>query len=277
MSERKAKVRRSPVTKYRAARWILFAIVILTITSILLYITEADSSRFVLSLMLSLVYAAQETIGGYIVAAVFTGLFFICWLFSKRRGGWLIVALVLYIIDCLYTVLILLSVDDGMSLMFDLIARAVVIVLLIIGIKNRRVGTLTDKELLEAASAAGAATANIEGTDVTVSAPEVECNVAITGRDGGKPEIYVSCIARFGFEALILAGRTVAASALVGGMASRKELAVIGYREILKASVVKKRSFVLETAEKIYTLDAASRRERERLTELLSSKGVSVE
>ena len=73
---------------------------------------------------------------GVIIAALLAVPYLLCWIFSKKRSGWMIVALILYIIDTLFFLIDFLSlIGSGEPMIFDLLFHVYVIVSLSLGIK----------------------------------------------------------------------------------------------------------------------------------------------
>ena len=77
----------------------------------------------------------RYTITGLVVSAVVLGLFLLCWIFSKKRSGWLVAALVLFILDTLALLVFTFTiVNDPAGNIMDFVFHAYVIGSLIHGI-----------------------------------------------------------------------------------------------------------------------------------------------
>lgn len=70
----------------------------------------------------------EFTMVGIIVSVVILGLFFLAWLFSKKRSGWLTVSLVLFVADTVALVLIsFLLLESPAANLMDLLFHAFVV------------------------------------------------------------------------------------------------------------------------------------------------------
>lgn len=123
--------------RYNTARSNLLLVIILTLVNIVLLFTESES---MLLFSASIPYYAV-VFGvlldilpmGLAVAAVLLVLYFLCWLLSKKRSGWLIVALVLFVLDTLGMVGLYLLAED-FSGVLDALIHIWVLAYLIMGI-----------------------------------------------------------------------------------------------------------------------------------------------
>ena len=92
--------------KYDRARNNLLAMILLTLLNLVLLVLETDS-MFLFSasvpyiLMVLGIYSEFLPLLVFcaVIAAIAMVLYFLCWLLSKKRPGWMIVALVLFILD----------------------------------------------------------------------------------------------------------------------------------------------------------------------------------
>ena len=69
-----------------------------------------------------------------IIGVILTVPYLLCWIFSKKRAGWMIPALVFFSFDCLY--LLLLATLDPTAVLFDILFHAWVMFYLITGVKH---------------------------------------------------------------------------------------------------------------------------------------------
>lgn len=69
-----------------------------------------------------------------IIGIILTVPYLLCWVFSKKRAGWMIPALVFFSLDCLY--LFLLATIDPTAVIIDLLFHAWVMFYLITGVVN---------------------------------------------------------------------------------------------------------------------------------------------
>lgn len=87
------------------------------------------------------------TISALVIAAVILGVYLLCWYLSKKRRGWLIVGLVLFIVDTLALVYISLTLlmQPG-SNVIDLCIHLWMIFLLVQAVRNSKKLKLLDQE-----------------------------------------------------------------------------------------------------------------------------------
>ena len=69
-----------------------------------------------------------------IIGIIMTVPYLLCWIFSKKRVGWMIPALVFFSFDCLY--LLLLATIDPTAVIIDILFHAWVMFYLITGVKH---------------------------------------------------------------------------------------------------------------------------------------------
>ena len=122
--------------KYDAARSNLLVAIVLTVVNIVLLFTESTSM-----LLFSVSVPYYVVIFGFImgpvaaslvVAAVILGLYFICWLLSKKKSLWLVVAAVLFVVDTLVLVGLYLLAEEAYGIL-DAVIHVVVIFYLVSG------------------------------------------------------------------------------------------------------------------------------------------------
>ncbi len=131
--------------KYKNMRLSLLFVVICTYLNLVLSLL---SVYFVFSAYLPTIFCTsgallyQESgkiiyyVTGVIIAALLAVPYLLCWIFSKKRSGWMIVALIVYIIDTLFFLLDFISlIGSGEPAIFDLLFHVYVIVSLSLGIK----------------------------------------------------------------------------------------------------------------------------------------------
>ena len=88
--------------------------------------------------------ASVLVIVGLVIGLILTVPYLLCWIFSKKRVGWMVAALVFFSIDCL---LLLLSFD--VSMIADILIHAWVMFYLITGVKHGfKLKTLPEDEPL---------------------------------------------------------------------------------------------------------------------------------
>jgi hypothetical protein len=97
--------------KRNSGRSTLLTILIFTVINIVMLVVQADyyflfsaSVPYYLTLfgmIFDKFVVGTHTTSALVIAAVILGLFLLCWIFSKKRRGWLIAGLVLFVVDTL--------------------------------------------------------------------------------------------------------------------------------------------------------------------------------
>lgn len=128
--------------KYNASRSNLLLMIILTVVNIVLLFAQSDS---MLLFSASIPYYAvifgvlleEEAllVMGCTVAAVLLILYFLCWLLSKKKSGWLVLALVLFIIDTLGMVGLYLLAEDFSGIL-DALMHVWILYYLVVGVQT---------------------------------------------------------------------------------------------------------------------------------------------
>lgn len=122
--------------KFNAARVDLLIVIALTLLNIVMLFAGSDTMMLFSASVpyYMLVIAAINDIlpMGVAVAAVALGLYFLCWLFSKKRPVWLLVATILFVVDCLWLVFLYAGVGE-LSGIVDLLIHVLVLYYLISG------------------------------------------------------------------------------------------------------------------------------------------------
>ena len=93
-------------------------------------------------------YFGTFTVVALIVSAVVLAVYLVCWLLSKKKPGWLILALVLFVLDTLVLVLVSLGFDMLADNILDFIFHAWVIVEMIqAAVSNKKLKALNAQNL----------------------------------------------------------------------------------------------------------------------------------
>lgn len=126
--------------KYKAARSNLLLTIILTVVNVVMLLTGSESMLlFSISVPFYAVvfgYFMEGTtmlITGCVIAAIMLAAYLLCWIFSKKRAGWLIAAMVLFIIDTVVMGLMYLLLEEASGIM-DVLIHAWVLYYLIVGV-----------------------------------------------------------------------------------------------------------------------------------------------
>ena len=127
--------------KYKTARNNLLLMLILTVVNIVLYVTGSDTMMLFsatvpyFGIIIGSVSGSQAFLTFCIcIAAAILILYLLCWILSKDYYGWMIVALVLFIIDTLAMIGMYLGLGE-ISGILDVVIHVWVLYYLIIGVK----------------------------------------------------------------------------------------------------------------------------------------------
>ena len=126
--------------KYKSSRVNLLLVIILTLANVILLIAGSDTMMLFsasipfYAVAFPVVWEMPELFAvGLIIAFVSLLLYFLCWLLSKKRSGWLVVALVLFVMDTLAMSGLYLLIEDASGIL-DVAIHILVLVYLIQGI-----------------------------------------------------------------------------------------------------------------------------------------------
>lgn len=139
--------------KFNAARANLLAMIGFTLLNVILALTGAStmmlfSATFPYVMALSVTMVDIPVLQGlFLIAAIVAiAVFFLCWIFSKRRYGWMIAALVLFSLDTLFMLSVYLTAKDWGGIL-DVVFHIWIIIYLVQGIKyGHRLKTLPPEE-----------------------------------------------------------------------------------------------------------------------------------
>lgn len=147
--------------KYKSARTNLLIMIAFTLINIILLFTNAGSmllfSATVPYLAVGVGLVSEFTpvlVVCTIFAAITLLIYLLCWIFSKKHYGWMIAALVLFILDTLVMALTYLGIGDTSGIL-DVLVHIWVLYYLIIGVKyGARMKSLPAEEPVEPAAPA---------------------------------------------------------------------------------------------------------------------------
>ena len=263
------KMKGSPVRRYRMARSVLLFVIVMTALNCFLYLINSGR-HYVCSVFLA--YLLFDLTGiNLLLAALVTAPYVLAYIYSKRRGGWMIAAALLYLADTLIVVYAIVTTGGEaiVSVGFELVSHVLITVLLFLGAASRKVGVMTDEELMAAAEAGGA----------SGEAPTVSCAVSVS--ENGTPNDFVKsgCL-RFEPEELVVGSQGTTGQILVGSMlASMKEAARFGYGDIKELQYTDTRQLALQmdlTDGRIVCMAFISKADRGRFEKLLRAHGVAL-
>lgn len=128
--------------KYKAARSNLLLTIILTVLNVVMLLLGSENMLlFSISVPFYAVvfgYLMEGTamlVTGIVIAAIMLAVYLVCWIFSKKRTGWLIAALVLFIVDTLVMGAMYLLAGEGSGIM-DVLIHIWVLYYLISGVRS---------------------------------------------------------------------------------------------------------------------------------------------
>ena len=143
--------------KEKAGRSNLLIAIILTVVNIVLFLVGSETMLlFSISVpyyavIFGSIFAAElgapeMLVTGCVIAGVILAVYFLCWLLSKNRLGWLVAAMILVIIDTLALVAFYLLAGE-ISGVLDLVFHAMILYYLIVGIRSsKKLKTLPPEE-----------------------------------------------------------------------------------------------------------------------------------
>lgn len=127
--------------QYNIARSNLLLMIILTVVNIVLLAVGADTMLLFSATVPYYVAAfgifseiGQLIAAGIAIAAVILALYLLCWIFSKKHYGWMVAALVLFILDSIAMVGLYIWAEDFSGIL-DLLIHIWVLYYLIIGVR----------------------------------------------------------------------------------------------------------------------------------------------
>lgn len=133
--------------KYSSARTNLLMMLILTGVNLILIAVNASISFPFSAAMPQVAYAIGSTFAeesgssaffiiGLVIALISIAMYLPCYFLSKKRYGWLIGALVLFIMDTLLLILFMVTLGDFTSSLIDVAFHAWVLYYLITGVSS---------------------------------------------------------------------------------------------------------------------------------------------
>lgn len=175
--------------KYEIARKNLILMIILTVVNIALLTFESNTMLLfsatipymagVFAMTTSYTVVATILIG---IAAVTLILYLICWIFSKKHYGWMIVALVMFILDTLAMIGMYLLAGD-VSGILDVVIHVWVLYYLVIGVKyGHQLRTLREEETASISDEAEYSVAANEELGLEESTPLYIADMSVKAR-----------------------------------------------------------------------------------------------
>ena len=153
---RTGNVNVSPKQQYNTARLNLLLMIVFTLLNIVMLFAEAN---YMLLFSATVPYSAvvmgvadgtgMLLVPCILVAAIALILYFLCWLLSKRSYSWMIVALALFVLDCVALVGLYVWTGDFSGIL-DLLIHIWVLYYLIMGVRSgKQLKNAQEEELPE--------------------------------------------------------------------------------------------------------------------------------
>lgn len=125
--------------KYNSARSNLLLMLGFTVINIILLVAKADVMfLFAASVpYYSMVFGMVESVllmPAIVIAVISLALYLLCWIFSKKHVGWMITALVLFVLDTLFGAGLFFLLEE-VSGVLDIVIHIWVLYYLVIGVK----------------------------------------------------------------------------------------------------------------------------------------------
>ena len=150
-------LREAAQQKYNSARSNLLLMLGFTLVNIVLLVIKSNT-MFLFSATVpyyALAIGLEEKLllgPAIIIAVISVAVYFLCWLLSKKQSGWMVAALVLFLIDTVCTAVLFLAAGE-VSGITDILIHVWVLYYLIIGVKYGAIlKNLPEGEVLEEAS-----------------------------------------------------------------------------------------------------------------------------
>lgn len=143
----------------------LLLVVIFTVINLVMLLTESNT-YFLFSASVPYYFTAFGmgmdmgmggsvfTVTALVISALILAAYLLCWIFGKKRKGWLIAALVLFIVDSVLLVLMTLAMEMLTESIIDLVFHAWVVVSLCQALSADKKLKALPEEIVEEAPAA---------------------------------------------------------------------------------------------------------------------------
>lgn len=132
------------VTQYNRSRSNLLVAIVFTVVNIILYMF-GSSACFLFSISFPFILFSTESFVGVVLPLLILGVYVLCYFLSKKHVGFMITAMVLFIIDCHFLVLVVASASyfsqgeiSFVDFILDFLMHIYVLVYLIIGVRYSR-------------------------------------------------------------------------------------------------------------------------------------------
>ena len=187
--------------RYKTSRANLLLIIILTVVNVVMLLVGSETMLlFSISVPYYAVvfgYVMENTTmltTGCVIAAIMLVVYLLCWIFSKKRTGWMIAALVLFIIDTVVMGLMYLGLGEASGIM-DVLIHAWVLYYLIVGvISASKLKKMPREETVAAAEVTGEdpedASMNPNSTPLRRAEEDVKHRVLLETTYGGRQIVY---------------------------------------------------------------------------------------
>jgi len=183
-------------SRYKSARWDLLIVIIFTVLNIVMLLTGSETmmlfSATIPYYAVVLAYVANMEFGGLewfvtgslILAFIILAVYLLCWIFSKKRHGWLIAALVLFCVDTAAT--LVLYMDNLASGIMDFVIHGAVIYYLALGVKAGKDLKYMPEEVVPMPNSEVTAQVPLENsTAIRWADPELKHRVLLEAEEAG--------------------------------------------------------------------------------------------
>lgn len=183
--------------RFKMSRNNLLLVVILTVVNIVMLYLGSDSMMLFSA---SIPYYAvgfgvwwesfELFVVGIVVAVVLIALYFLCWLLSKKRPGWLIVALVLFVLDTIALAGLYIMAGE-VSGILDVLLHAWVLYYLIIGISSaRKLKNLAPEEPVAVEADGAVVVTAVDSTPLRRISEDEKCRILLEHTYGSYHVVY---------------------------------------------------------------------------------------
>lgn len=273
----KKRMSASPQRIYEAAQYAILGLAIITVVNILFsfsdhgtyYVSSVFTSYFAFIL---LEYIANIAVA-LAAAAVILVPFVLAFIFSKKKGVWMVVALALVALDLLVVIVVGILYEVLAYHILDLIAHAALIVLLALGVRHSKAALARDAAPSPDASGWETAPQRSPQEGEEGAFFDVTCSVAISSA------MELPGLARFYGDTLSLGTNSVASSVLLGSaLTPTVEKLRVPYTDIQHAAYIKRneRTVRLDFADGSYAFVVLSGANRDVFARFLAEHGVAI-
>lgn len=150
MSNNSTTLRQATETKYETARRNLLSMILLSVVNVVMLFFGSTTMMLCSATVPYYVALVGYVLGirtfmiiGAVIAAFIILVYLMCWMFSKKHYGWMVAALVMFVLDTLFLGYLYIFVIGDFSGILDVVIHVFVLYYLVIGVINgKRLKTL---------------------------------------------------------------------------------------------------------------------------------------